>query len=190
LTLIELRLWTGVTPFQWLLHAIALLLATIFLTLKLTLLPRITFFGVFAPFFVALFLDGYFIFVVIARGMVTDKDQTRIPGLMTIFGSGRVVMMGFFEYFLLAKIDGEYEHNQIQSGYTWTIVFLPIWILLCGLGIQACRMVVVEDAVLELLCCFKAEPIDTTQYAESLRRVMIHDPIFADPDSEANEVAE
>lgn len=40
----------------------------------------------------------------------------------------------------LIQIEGEYEHNSISSGYSWTVVFLPIWILICGLGIQACRV--------------------------------------------------
>lgn len=31
LTLIEVRLWTGVTPFQWILHAIGVLIATLLL---------------------------------------------------------------------------------------------------------------------------------------------------------------
>lgn len=78
---------------------------------------------------------------------------------MTVFGTVRVALMAFFQFLLyhkvsesvldniptvstviLLQIEGEYEHNSPQSSYTWTIVFLPIWILITGLGIQACRV--------------------------------------------------
>ncbi|GMS96263.1 hypothetical protein PENTCL1PPCAC_18438, partial [Pristionchus entomophagus] len=192
LTLIEVRLWTGVTPFQWLLHALATLITTVLLTLKLSLLPRLSYVGVLSPCFLATALDFYFIFTVIVRcsGLVTDKDQTRIPGVITLFGLARVAMMGFFEFMLYHKIEGEYEHASIQSGYTWTIVFLPIWILICGLGIQACRMVIREDALAECMCCLDGEHFNTEEYRDAIRRVNLIDPIdpaFLDPDFDLDE---
>ncbi|GMR48688.1 hypothetical protein PMAYCL1PPCAC_18883, partial [Pristionchus mayeri] len=140
LSLDEVRRWTGVTPFQWLLHAVGTLIATLLLTLKLSVAPRISYVAVLSPCFLATALDFYFIFVVIVRGLMTDKEQTRLPGLLSVFGTARVAMLGLFQFLFYHKIEGEYEHNSIQSGYTWTIVFLPIWILICGLGIQACRV--------------------------------------------------
>ncbi|KAF8370957.1 hypothetical protein PRIPAC_77386, partial [Pristionchus pacificus] len=178
LSLNEVRQWTGVTPFQWLLHSIGTLIASILLALKLSLLPRISYILVFTPCFIATSFDFYFIFVVIVRGLMTDKEQTRLPGLISVFGTARVAMLSFFQFLFYHKIEGEYEHNSISSGYSWTVVFLPIWILICGLGIQACRMVIKEDAVLECCaCCCEADRFNSPEYHEALRQINLIDPI-------------
>ncbi|KAH7698734.1 Transmembrane Fragile-X-F-associated protein, partial [Aphelenchoides avenae] len=77
LTLSEITRWTGITPFEILIHTVAITVATVLLVFKWHAVLALTFWQVFAPLFVASALNCYFLFIIFIRAVVQEHQLKR-----------------------------------------------------------------------------------------------------------------
>ncbi|CAD5217871.1 unnamed protein product [Bursaphelenchus xylophilus] len=140
ITLPELQKWTGITPFELLMHCIAILISTIMFTVKWYKIVQFSYWHIFGPMFLASGLDLYFVFIVALRVYVEEK-QIRRSLATHLFNFLRASMFGLFLMFLCQKIEGDFEHGQVAIQTTYGVVFMPIWIMLAGLAGQMVRLI-------------------------------------------------
>ncbi|CAD5213078.1 unnamed protein product [Bursaphelenchus okinawaensis] len=136
LTLRELRKWTGITPFELLLHLVAIFVSTILFAAKWFGLVTISYWHVFGSMFLAAGLNLYFVFIVALRVYVEEKQLRRFLAIFL-----RASMHGLFLMFLCQKIEGDFEHGQVAIQTSYGVVFMPVWILLAGLAGQMVRLI-------------------------------------------------
>ncbi|KAI6183914.1 hypothetical protein M3Y97_00539700 [Aphelenchoides bicaudatus] len=130
----------GITPFEILLHTLAVWISSILVVLRWGFEMRfITFWQLFTPLFVASALNVYFIFIVTLRHFIEDKQLKRAV-FQNAFNFLRASVIGFFEVLICQKIEGDFERGQVAIQSSYSVVFMPVWLLMAALGIQACRL--------------------------------------------------
>ncbi|VDN29390.1 unnamed protein product [Gongylonema pulchrum] len=140
LSVAECIRWTGVTIFEIWLHAVGLLLFSILIVLKIELYPSsLTYWHAFTPLFIVAALNLYFLFIVLVRAMVQEKECKQ-PIMKHAFSWLRLIMIGIFEALLCYKVNGDLEDGQVAVQSSYGVVFLPIWVLMAALLFQACRL--------------------------------------------------
>uniref|UniRef100_A0A8R1TJL1 Uncharacterized protein n=1 Tax=Onchocerca volvulus TaxID=6282 RepID=A0A8R1TJL1_ONCVO len=136
LSISEFMRWTGVTIFEIWLHAIGLLIFSVLVVLKTEVYSSLTYWHVFTPLFIATILNLYFLFIVLVRAIVEEK-QCKDPILKHAFSWLRLVMIGIFEALLCYKMNGDLEDGQVAVQSSYGIVFMPVWVLMAALCFQA-----------------------------------------------------
>ncbi|VDN04585.1 unnamed protein product [Thelazia callipaeda] len=131
--------WTGVTIFELWLHTIGLFIFSVLIVIKIELNSSLTYWHVFTPLFIASALNLYFLFIVLVRAVVEEK-QCKDPIIKHAFSWLRIIMIGIFEALLCYKINGDLEDGQVAVQSSYGIIFLPVWILMATLCFQACRL--------------------------------------------------
>uniref|UniRef100_A0A915PPT4 Bm5635 n=1 Tax=Setaria digitata TaxID=48799 RepID=A0A915PPT4_9BILA len=101
--------------------------------------PSLTYWHVFTPLFVVTALNLYFLFIVLVRAVVEEK-QCKDPILKHAFSWLRLIMIGIFEALLCYKVNGDLEDGQVAVQSSYGIVFLPVWVLMAALCFQAFRL--------------------------------------------------
>ncbi|KAK0393301.1 hypothetical protein QR680_000141 [Steinernema hermaphroditum] len=136
----EIIQWTGVTVFEVWIHSVALIISTILLAFKIEYeLAWITYCEIFAPLLVASAIDYYFLLIVFIRCFVEEKE-CRAPFLRFAFCWLRVIMIAIFEILLCYKINGDLQKGELNVQISYSVVFIPVWLIMAGLGFQACRL--------------------------------------------------
>ncbi|VDO36812.1 unnamed protein product [Brugia timori] len=131
--------WTGITIFEIWLHAVGLLTFSVLIVMKIEIYSSLTYWHVFTPLFIATALNLYFLFIVLIRAIVEEK-QCKDPILKHAFSWLRLVMIGIFEALLCYKVNGDLEDGQVAVQSSYGIVFLPVWVLMAALCFQAFRL--------------------------------------------------
>ncbi|VDK87851.1 unnamed protein product [Litomosoides sigmodontis] len=140
LSITECIRWTGITIFEIWLHAVGLLIFSILVVMKIEAYSSLTYWHVFTPLFVVTALNLYFLFIVLVRAVVEEK-QCKDPILKHAFSWLRLVMIGLFEALLCYKVNGDLEDGQVAVQSSYGIVFLPVWVLMAALCFQAFRLI-------------------------------------------------
>ncbi|VDN89121.1 unnamed protein product [Brugia pahangi] len=107
--------------------------------MKIEIYSSLTYWHVFTPLFIATALNLYFLFIVLIRAIVEEK-QCKDPILKHAFSWLRLVMIGIFEALLCYKVNGDLEDGQVAVQSSYGIVFLPVWVLMAALCFQAFRL--------------------------------------------------
>ncbi|TKR96367.1 hypothetical protein L596_010398 [Steinernema carpocapsae] len=140
LTFAEFLRWTGITVFEVWVQAIALIVSTVFLGLKIEFeMASISYYEVFAPLLVASAINYYFLLIIFIRSFVEEKE-CRAPFLRFAFSWLRVIMIAIFEVLLCYKINGDLQKGELHVQLSYGVVFIPIWLIILGLLVQACRL--------------------------------------------------
>ncbi|VIO94404.1 Uncharacterized protein BM_BM5635 [Brugia malayi] len=66
--------WTGITIFEIWLHAVGLLTFSVLIVMKIEIYSSLTYWHVFTPLFIATALNLYFLFIVLIRAIVEEKQ--------------------------------------------------------------------------------------------------------------------
>ncbi|KAL3994487.1 putative integral membrane protein [Acanthocheilonema viteae] len=139
LSISECIQWTGITIFEIWLHAVGLLIFSVLIVMKTEVYSSLTYWHVFTPLFIVTALNLYFLFIVLVRAVVEEK-QCKNPILRHAFSWLRLVMVGIFEALLCYKVNGDLEDGQVAVQSSYGIVFLPVWVLMAALCFQAFRL--------------------------------------------------
>uniref|UniRef100_A0A0R3S177 Bm5235 n=1 Tax=Elaeophora elaphi TaxID=1147741 RepID=A0A0R3S177_9BILA len=153
LSITECIRWTGITIFEIWLHAVGLLIFSVLIVMKTEIYSSLTYWHVFTPLFVVTALNLYFLFIVLIRTVVEEKQckdpilnrsmidhlQKYLDDFRHAFSWLRLVMIGIFEALLCYKVNGDLEDGQVAVQSSYGIVFLPIWVLMAALCFQAFR---------------------------------------------------
>lgn len=132
----ELVQWLGFAPFELLLQAAALLAASVLLVLKVDGAvgeAGLSWWGVFAPFFVADGLSTYFTAIVSVR---LFQDGEKRLAVLRLFWILTLLSLKFVFEMLLCQKLGEGETHELWYG----LIMSPVFILLQLLMIRACRV--------------------------------------------------
>ncbi|MCP9262003.1 Transmembrane protein [Dirofilaria immitis] len=127
LTVSECIRWTSVTIFEIWLHAIGLLVFSVLVVVKTEVYSALTYWDVFTPLFIVTVLNLYFLFIVLVRAVVEEK-QCKDPILKHAFSWLRLVMIGIFEALLCYKVNGDLEDGQ-RDGYSGILIFVSTVLL-------------------------------------------------------------
>ncbi|KAJ6652008.1 hypothetical protein lerEdw1_015833 [Lerista edwardsae] len=131
----ELVQWLGFAPFELLLQAAALLAASVLLVLKADGVvgkAALSWWGVFAPFFVADGLSTYFTTIVSVR---LFQDGEKRLAVLRLFWILTLLSLKFVFEMLLCQKLGEDSHE-----LWYGLIMSPVFILLQLLMIRACRV--------------------------------------------------
>ncbi|CAJ0916868.1 unnamed protein product, partial [Mesorhabditis belari] len=120
---------------------------TILLTLKIYDILDRSYWFLFTPLFAASILDGYFLFIVFIRTILLYRENKVAPVRWTLrtisryfFNWIRLALTLLFEIWICHKIDGDLNPMQVSLQHGYSMVFVPVWILMISLCIQACRL--------------------------------------------------
>lgn len=140
--MIEISRWLSITPFEILVHLIALLIFTILYTLthhgklEFMMLPpqadetnrKIDWFKLFSVLFCADILNTYFCFIMILRMYL--NHQTSIHKIF--WSLNFILLTGLFKYLIALKLNGmkNLEYMEVAS---------PLFVLLQLFALKACQ---------------------------------------------------
>ncbi|KAI6198283.1 hypothetical protein M3Y99_01890300 [Aphelenchoides fujianensis] len=132
--------WIGITPFEVLLHTTALFVSSVLAVCRWGFAIRVTFWQMFLPLFIASALNFYFVFIILLRSFIEEKQLRRAITQNTL-NFVRTLTIGIFEMLLCQKIEGDFERGTGRFGdHLRDHLSLPLWLLMAILGIQACRL--------------------------------------------------
>ncbi|KAI6197099.1 hypothetical protein M3Y94_01184900 [Aphelenchoides besseyi] len=131
--------WIAITPFEILLHTTAIFISSILAVFRWGFAIRVTFWHMFLPLFLASALNLYFVLIILLRSFIEEKQLKRAiaQNLLNIL---RTLTIGIFEMLLCQKIEATYERGQVAIDTTYGVIFMPLWVLMTAMGIQACRL--------------------------------------------------
>ncbi|TKR96368.1 hypothetical protein L596_010398 [Steinernema carpocapsae] len=129
LTFAEFLRWTGITVFEVWVQAIALIVSTVFLGLKIEFeMASISYYEVFAPLLVASAINYYFLLIIFIRSFVEEKE-CRAPFLRFAFSWLRVIMIAIFEVLLCYKINGDLQKGELHVQLSYggdELIIIPV----------------------------------------------------------------
>lgn len=129
-TLKELVRWLGMTVFEIWMNLVCLFIFTIIAVLRYEQVLQTSWWNIFVPLYISDGLNTYFCIIVFIR-MHKEQDY-RVAGLRLLSSIICLIGIFIFKVFMCQKLNREKE-------YSYSEVFVPIFIVLQVLMVRACQ---------------------------------------------------